>query len=231
MNTRSLFCAAFVFSGFAFAAGTSEATALDTKDLLNTGTSSAQAMQLSDDIQTAAPNKKAPMIVVVDKEKHITHVLQTSDGKLVDVCHVPDATGKKTTPTPEGRMKVIDKRWDPIWKPPVSIDPAQKQVESFTKNPHNPLGVAWLGLSEGCIGLHGTCSPNSIGKNASHGCVRHRNEDIKKLFGLVPVGTPVYIVSKFAGTKLLADDVDYLNGGTTTQMVAHADLNETLSHI
>jgi len=231
MNTRSLFCAALMFSGFAFSTGTSQALAQDAKNLLNSPITSAPAILLTDDIQSAAPNKKAPMIVVVDKEKHITHVLQASQGKLVDVCHVPDATGKKSTPTPEGRMKVIDKKWDPIWKPPVSIDPVQKKVDSFTKNPHNPLGVAWLGLSQGCIGLHGTCAPNSIGKNASHGCVRHRNQDIKKLYGLVPVGTPVYIVSKFAGTKLLADDVDYLTGGATTQMVAHADLSETLSHI
>ena len=210
----------------------SVASAAENESLLSGGTSLESPVELSDDIRSATP-RKAPMIVVVDKQKHITHVLQEQSGALVDVFHVPNATGKKTTPTPSGRLVVVDKKWDPIWKPPVSIDPQQKTVESFTKNPHNPLGVAWLGLSQGCIGLHGTCSPNSIGKSASHGCVRHRNEDIKKLFGLVPVGTPVYIVPAFSGTKLLADDVDYLNGGTETaqMMVAHADLSETLSHI
>lgn len=179
------------------------------------------SIQLTDAIKTAAP-KKAPMVIVVDKEKHITHVLQNQGGTLVDVFHIPNATGKRTTPTPTGRMMIADKKWDPIWKPPVSIDPQQKKVESFTKNPHNPLGVAWLGLNQGFIGLHGTSSPKSIGHNASHGCVRHKNEDIKKLFGLVPVGTPVYIVNKYAGTKLIADDVDYLNGGKA-DMVAHAN--------
>lgn len=183
------------------------------------------SVRLTDAIKTATP-QKAPMVVVVDKEKHMTHVLQNQHGTLVDVFHIPNATGKRTTPTPNGRMMVADKKWDPIWKPPVSIDPQQKKVESFTKNPHNPLGVAWLGLNQGFIGLHGTSSPKSIGHNASHGCVRHKNEDIKKLYSLVPVGTPVYIVNKYAGTRLIADDIDYLNGGKA-DMVAHASVTDS----
>jgi len=40
-------------------------------------------------------------------------------------------------------------------------------------------------------GLHGTNVPSSIGKNASHGCIRLRNSDVEKLFQLVEVGDQV----------------------------------------
>jgi hypothetical protein len=54
------------------------------------------------------------------------------------------------------------------------------------------LGVNRLYLGDG-YGIHGTDEPASIGRGASHGCVRVRNEDIEALFRIVPVGTPVYI--------------------------------------
>ena len=54
------------------------------------------------------------------------------------------------------------------------------------------LGTRRLELGDG-YGIHGTNDPTSIGHAASHGCVRLRNEDIEKLYDMVPVGTPVYI--------------------------------------
>jgi lipoprotein-anchoring transpeptidase ErfK/SrfK len=188
------------------------------------------SLELSATIKTGTP-QKAPMIVVVDQGQHVTHVLQNQNGDLVEVFRAANTTGKKSTPTPNGRMQVADKRWDPEWKPPVSIDAQQKKVESYSKDKHNPLGVAWLGLNQGCIGLHGTNDPAKIGRCASHGCVRHRNEDIKKLYGLVPVGTPVYIVAKYTGTRLQSDDLDYLNGGMQQIMVAHAEPILTANHM
>lgn len=54
------------------------------------------------------------------------------------------------------------------------------------------LGTRRLKLGDG-YGLHGTNQPETIGRAVSHGCVRLRNEDIEKLFDMVPVGTPVFI--------------------------------------
>ena len=54
------------------------------------------------------------------------------------------------------------------------------------------LGTRRLYLGDG-YGIHGTDHPESIGHAASHGCVRLRNEDIEKLYDMVPVGTVVYI--------------------------------------
>ncbi len=43
------------------------------------------------------------------------------------------------------------------------------------------------------IYFHGTNDEASIGRIASHGCVRLKNKDVIELFDLVPVGTPVWI--------------------------------------
>lgn len=187
-----------------------------------------EVIVLSNIIETDDP-QKGPMVVVVEKERHITHVLQNHEGKLKEIFSAANTTGKKTTPTPNGRMMVANKRWDPEWTPPVSIDPQQKKVESWSKTHKNPLGVAWLGLNTGFVGMHGTNMPSMIGRNASHGCIRHKNEDIKKLFSLVPVGTPVYIVEKYAGTKITTQDVAYLKKTNEPQVVAHVHHNDSSS--
>lgn len=54
------------------------------------------------------------------------------------------------------------------------------------------MGTRRLELGDG-YGIHGTDHPESIGQSVSHGCVRMRNEDIERLYPMVPIGTPVYI--------------------------------------
>ena len=41
--------------------------------------------------------------------------------------------------------------------------------------------------------IHGTNNPSSIGKKASHGCIRASNRDMEKIYSLMEVGDPVYI--------------------------------------
>jgi lipoprotein-anchoring transpeptidase ErfK/SrfK len=59
--------------------------------------------------------------------------------------------------------------------------------------PNNPVGVLWIALNKKGIGIHGTDDPESIGRNASHGCIRLANWDIVKLAGLVKPGTAVTV--------------------------------------
>jgi hypothetical protein len=54
------------------------------------------------------------------------------------------------------------------------------------------LGSHRLLLGDG-YALHGTNKPETVGRSVSHGCVRLRNQDIARLYELVPVGTAVYI--------------------------------------
>jgi hypothetical protein len=52
-----------------------------------------------------------------------------------------------------------------------------------------------FGAGEGVIGIHGTNDEASVGKDASHGCIRMHNKDITELAALLPLGTPVRIIA------------------------------------
>lgn len=153
-------------------------------------------------------DKKLPVLVIVDKQKHFTHVLQLQNEVVTEVLCVQNSTGKASTPTPEGRTFITQKQLDPVWKPPVSIDPLQRAVRPWSKTHRNPLGVANLRLNmdHGMIALHGTNEPKQIGKNVSHGCIRHQNADILKVAAIVQVGTPVYIVPSMDRANILVSD-------------------------
>ena len=51
-----------------------------------------------------------------------------------------------------------------------------------------------MGLSRKGFGIHGTNEPQSIGRHASHGCIRMRNRDAEELFELVRTGDTVELV-------------------------------------
>ncbi len=46
----------------------------------------------------------------------------------------------------------------------------------------------------GVVGIHGTNQPGLVPGRPSHGCVRVRNDKIRRLAVLMPVGTPVHVV-------------------------------------
>ena len=54
------------------------------------------------------------------------------------------------------------------------------------------MGTRRLNIGDG-YALHGTNKPETVGQSVSHGCVRLRNEDIERLYDMVPLGTPVFI--------------------------------------
>ena len=49
-----------------------------------------------------------------------------------------------------------------------------------------------MGIFEGA-GIHGTEETESLGRAASHGCVRMAIPDVIELYDQVEVGTPIYI--------------------------------------
>ena len=51
-----------------------------------------------------------------------------------------------------------------------------------------------MGIDVPGYGIHGTTEPESIGYQATEGCVRMHNSDVEELFTIVPPGTEVIIV-------------------------------------
>jgi len=122
--------------------------------------------------------------VLVDKSFHIT-LLRTAGDTLV----FPDATGTTgESVTPVGTYKVTEKQADPSWHWEGKV------YAPYLHDKTNGLGVRWIGISLPSYGLHGTNEPFSIGKDVSHGCVRHQNTDVTKAFSMIPIGTPVKII-------------------------------------
>jgi lipoprotein-anchoring transpeptidase ErfK/SrfK len=96
----------------------------------------------------------------------------------------PVAVGASVSPSPAGAFEIVNRLEDPTYyHSGVVIGPGTD----------NPLGPRWVGLNKKGYGIHGTNAPNSIGKAASHGCIRMRNRDIVQFFAMVEVGDTVEI--------------------------------------
>ena len=101
----------------------------------------------------------------------------------------PVAVGKDGWETPTGSFKVMQMIKDPVWEQPWT-------GELVPAGPDNPLGSRWIGFwtdGKNVIGFHGTPNPESIGRAASHGCVRMFDKDAQALFEKIAVGTPVIV--------------------------------------
>jgi lipoprotein-anchoring transpeptidase ErfK/SrfK len=88
--------------------------------------------------------------------------------------------------TPVGHFTIRDRVPQPTWWKNGKAIPYG--------DTNNVLGTYWLALDIAGFGIHGTWQPETIGKQASAGCVRLINAEIEELFTLVPVGTPVTIM-------------------------------------
>jgi L,D-transpeptidase ErfK/SrfK len=97
------------------------------------------------------------------------------------------AVGKPTTPSPQGSFTIQRRVVNPTY---------QHDGRSIPPGPANPVGSRWMGLSIRGYGIHGTNEPNSIGKAASHGCIRMAKADLEEFYALVNVGDQVEIVGK-----------------------------------
>jgi len=101
-------------------------------------------------------------------------------------------TGKFGT-TPTGTFVITEKIEQPPWWRPDG-----KMIPFGDKE--NVLGTRWMSLQATSpanavrgYGLHGTWEPETIGRQASAGCIRLLNSEVEELFLLVPTGTRVVI--------------------------------------
>jgi|SRR5579872_4417534 len=152
----------------------------------------------------AACDVRASETREANTSEHRRIVVSVPDRKLVlfegdRVLRIYDvAVGKPSTPTPQGKFAIINRVPNPTYYAPTgSVAPGR----------NNPLGSRWMGLSAKGYGIHGTNVPSSIGKAASHGCVRMRKQDLEELFEMVTVGTTVELQGESSEslTRILSD--------------------------
>jgi L,D-transpeptidase catalytic domain/Putative peptidoglycan binding domain len=102
------------------------------------------------------------------------------------------AIGAAGYETPTGLYNIQSKQIDPVWHVPKKKWAGKLAGRVIPPGPDNPLKARWMGIYNGA-GIHGTESINSLGRAASHGCVRMAIPDVIDLYDKVPAGTPVFI--------------------------------------
>jgi lipoprotein-anchoring transpeptidase ErfK/SrfK len=115
-------------------------------------------------------------------------------GKIVAA--FPVTVGSQQTASPIGKwtVKAIAK-WPNFRYDLAMLNKGERSshFHLLPPGPNNPVGVVWIALNKKGIGIHGTEDPDSIGRNASHGCIRLANWDIVRLAEMVGQGTPVTV--------------------------------------
>jgi lipoprotein-anchoring transpeptidase ErfK/SrfK len=118
-----------------------------------------------------------------------------------DVAYVtsfPVGLGKDDS-TPLGKWQVEPDR--KVKNPEYDSPRGEGVIEA--DDPKNPLGEFWIGLAgldgdavgKESYGIHGTIEPDSIGKQASMGCIRLRNEDVAVVFSALVEGKSTVLVT------------------------------------
>ena len=142
--------------------------------------------------------------VVVTVDVTTNHAYLFRDGQLV--ADGPAATGTEKVlirgddlwffHTPRGHLYVKAKIRNPIWTKPdwAFIETGEKipPPNSPLREAKGVMGKYALALGGG-IFIHGTDEPDSIGKKASHGCIRLSAKLIREMYDAASVGTDVYV--------------------------------------
>jgi lipoprotein-anchoring transpeptidase ErfK/SrfK len=103
------------------------------------------------------------------------------DGRTIFTTRV--GVGRPKWPTPAGQFYVRSKLTD-------FDDPFYGPI-AFGTSARSAVLTDWPG--GGFIGIHGTTAPEILPGAVSHGCIRMRNEAIRRLAQLMQVGTPLTI--------------------------------------
>jgi lipoprotein-anchoring transpeptidase ErfK/SrfK len=131
--------------------------------------------------QTATATSEREIVVSLMDHK----LALVEDGRVIHIYSV--AVGKPSTPSPVGTFTILHRVADPTYYHHGKVIPP---------GPGNPVGDRWMSLSIPGYGIHGTNEPGSIGKAASHGCIRLGRRDVEDLFRRVRVGDKVVFVAE-----------------------------------
>jgi L,D-transpeptidase ErfK/SrfK len=114
---------------------------------------------------------------------------------------MPSWRGMTRWRTPEDKFKVINKRKNPTWHVPESMQWKMmmegKPVKTIVLPGHdNPLGRYAIDTSIPRVVIHETIWPTSVYRFRSHGCIRVMSENMEKFFKDIEINTLGEIIYK-----------------------------------
>jgi lipoprotein-anchoring transpeptidase ErfK/SrfK len=122
-------------------------------------------------------------------------MLEVREGDRL-VAAFPVTPGSDSIPTPTGEWEIKGVAKMPDFRHDEKMLKEGERGDDahlIPPGPNNPVGVIWIALNKKGIGIHGTDDPETIGRAASHGCIRLANWDAAKLARMVKAGVPVTI--------------------------------------
>ena len=137
------------------------------------------------------PDLKTRRVEIDTKTKTLTIM---DGGKILAA--FPITPGSKQLPAPIGTWQIVKIatlpwfRWD---KAMLMHGKRSGDFHNIPPGPRNEVGLVWIGLNKKGIGIHGTNNPDSIGRSASHGCIRLANWDGVQVLNAVTQGVTVEI--------------------------------------
>jgi L,D-transpeptidase ErfK/SrfK len=117
----------------------------------------------------------------------------TGSGTILD--KPGEARGQWIFDTPRGEFTVQSKLINPVWVKPdwAFIEEGMAIPKSAADRIESGvLGEYALGFGKGYF-IHGTLYTRLLGKNVTHGCIRLNDDDLKSVYQLARVGTPIMI--------------------------------------
>ncbi len=145
------------------------------------------------------PTGEKPGTIIVDTStKHLYYVLPNKRAMRYGVATGAEAYGWKGTATIRNKAE-----W-PHWTPPADMVQRWPHLRptaaagGLSGGPDNPLGARALYLYDASgrdtlYRIHGTNEPETIGREASSGCIRMRNVDVIDLYARVALNTKVIV--------------------------------------
>ena len=155
---------------------------------LDSGTTSISLGMRSVPAKVTRTNLGPTIVVRVDQNR-----LYLYDGfKVAKTYSV--ATAKPGYTTPDGVWTIWDKLVNPTWYNPALDGWGADLPAVIPGGPGNPMGTRALYIdAPGLIRIHGTSDDASIGRWASHGCIRMHNWEVEELYDIVAQGTHVIV--------------------------------------
>lgn len=165
---------------------------------------------------------RLPTWHVLPDVPHAGLVINVPEMQLYDFTVGPEpevfaiAIGDQMDPSLIGSFRIGTKREHPTWTVPASIRAEKPYLPAVVPpGPDNPLGDHWMTIGATSYGIHGTNNPWSIGREATHGCIRLYNDEIARLYARTRRGTPV---------RLVYQTVKIGRRGDTIYLEAHPDV-------
>lgn len=131
-------------------------------------------------VSKVSANQRTPRRVLVSIADRRLAVLE--DGNVL--AYFPIAVGAAVSPSPTGDFEIVNRVANPAYYHDGVVTEASED---------SPVGTRWIGLDRKGYGIHGTNAPRSIGRAASHGCIRLSNRDVERLYAMLRVGDLVEI--------------------------------------